>query len=178
MPLDLVNEYVKRGNLNNRAIEKLPDVDFRIELYEITRRKPGVYRLQINNVMEAQMEGEFNYKEDNNVRPVRLLEGVWTVSEHQHAHVYGIINKCFNAYAKMDTEKIIIKTFSKVEQKKYRCGQPINLHLNRMTQEVILESRQEVATLQKLEHLMPGFPIPEGLLRGLDKALEIAVAAQ
>lgn len=37
VPVDVMAECVKKGNLNNRKLNKLPDVDFRIELYTISR---------------------------------------------------------------------------------------------------------------------------------------------
>jgi|JI6StandDraft_1071083.scaffolds.fasta_scaffold14666_2 hypothetical protein len=48
-------EYVKKGNLNNRNTNKLPDVDFRIELYSISKRSKDEYWVGTNNVMEAEM---------------------------------------------------------------------------------------------------------------------------
>jgi hypothetical protein len=39
----MVANYVKKGNLNKRFTEKLPNVDFRIEYYRITQRGPSDY---------------------------------------------------------------------------------------------------------------------------------------
>lgn len=170
VPVEIMAEYVKKGNLNNRKLNKLPDVDFRIELYVISRGERGDYEVNINNVMEAEMTTEFNYKEaENNVSVTRKFEGNWNITP-QHGQVYRIIDGCFQRYARRDTSSIIIKTFSKIEQRKYQCNQRIDLYLNRMKQEVEIENIQkEQNEVIVLEELIPGFPIPEGLLLQVDK---------
>lgn len=71
------------------------------------------------------------------MRVKRKFEGVFNVNQYS-PHVFRIIDRCYNAHARPDTEKIIIKTFSLVEQKKYKRNQAINLNLNKMNQEIEL----------------------------------------
>lgn len=179
-PLATVNECVKLGNLNSRYTDDLPDVDFRIEQYNITQKHMGpnlLYQLEINNVMEAAMATTFNYKADNNnVEIVRRFDGLWRVNQRKHKMCYSIIHQCFEKFAKHSSDTVTIKTFSRIEQKKYKCGQTISLQLNSMYQEVEVESDiTEQAEVTQLEKLMPGFPIPEGLLRELDQGLSIEI---
>lgn len=78
--LCLVNELVKKGNLNNRRTEKLPDVEFRIEYYRIERDNQG-FTLDLKCIFEVFMEKEFNYKKDsNNLAPGHTLERIVAVS--------------------------------------------------------------------------------------------------
>ena len=87
-----------------------------------------------------------------------------------HGQVYRIIDGCFTRFARKDTSSIILKTFSRIEQRKYKCNQRIDLYPNWMKQEIEIESEhREENEKVVLEELLPGFPIPEGLLIQVDK---------
>lgn len=53
---------------------------------------------------------------------IRKFDGNWRVDRKKHCYCYDIIHKCFERYAKRSTDKITIKTFSEIEQKKYKSG--------------------------------------------------------
>lgn len=82
------------------------------------------------------------------------------------------MHRAFKTYATAHTNSITIKTFAKIEQRKYRLDQEIDLKLSELSQEVEIESEEsENAQTVVLETLMPGFPIPEELLNALPRVL-------
>lgn len=114
LEMETVAECVKLGNLNNRGTDNLPEVAFRIEHYEITKRGEN-YNLKINNVMEATMTTALNFREGtSNIQATRRFEGSWRVNKKKNSFCYGIIHGCFENYAKNPTDRITIKTFSNI----------------------------------------------------------------
>jgi hypothetical protein len=45
VPLGLVNKWVKKGNLNDRNYDVLPDVNIRIEYYRIAKLSNGAFEI-------------------------------------------------------------------------------------------------------------------------------------
>ena len=62
---------------------------------------------------------------------------------------------------------MVVKTFSTIQQKKHEFGQKIDLQLNKMVHELEIETQKGKTKTIKNLGLLPGFPIPEGLLLGL-----------
>jgi hypothetical protein len=123
-------------------------------------------------VLSARTDTEFNYKaHSNNITPTRFLKCSKLVPQNSSI-VYNIVHRAFKTYATAHTHSITIKTFAKIEQRKYRLDQEIDLKLSELSQEVEIESEEsENAQTVVLETLMPGFPIPEELLNALPKVL-------
>lgn len=168
-----IRECVKKGNL--KYPKNLPDVTLKIEEYEIAQkgiREDTTYFVSISNITEAVIGLTSFDRNGDCVEVLRRFEGTWRVDGKKHAACFDIIHSCYTNFAKGG--KLIIRTFSHVEQKKYRSGDRINLYLNGMRQEVELEGDPEP---KKLDRLLPGFPITEDLLLKLDERLSIQIAA-
>lgn len=101
----------------------------------------------------------------NNAEPTEFLKCDKKVTKKDNI-VYDIVEGVFETHARKGVSTITIKTFAKVEQKKYKPNELIDFTRCEMSQELILEYEddREPHTIQ-LDKLMPGFPIPEELLK-------------
>lgn len=132
VPLAVVNEYVKKGNLNRRNLEGLPDVDFRIEYYRIEKVEAG-YAVEAKAIFELYMEMEFNYKQDNNnIVPGASFERVLHVTNS--SPIYGVVREIHDKFNVNGGGVIVLKTFVNVQQSKYSSGQQIPIDPKRMHQ--------------------------------------------
>ena len=167
VPIELVNEYVKKGNLNRRNIEGLPAVDFRIEYYRIEKEFEG-FAVEAKAIFELFMEVEFNYKEDNsNIAPGMSFERV--VHIDSRSPIYSVVRELYDKYNAESGGVIVLKTFVNVEQNKYNSGQQIPLERKRMHQEVTVytDNPNDKPKVTKLKSVLDGFPVAAYILNGL-----------
>ena len=61
VPLHLVNRWVKLGNLNDRKLDDLPDLNLRIQYFRI-RKSPNGFEIDMKKLFEVFMNIEFNYQ--------------------------------------------------------------------------------------------------------------------
>ncbi len=128
--IDTVSKYVKKGNLNNRNLARLPDSILRVEFYRISKPEHKIYHLEINNVLSAMTDTEFNYKDNsNNIVPTRLLKENKIVPENNHI-AYKMVDSIYTQYATKTTSSVVIKTFVKIEQRKFKHNQEVKFSIN------------------------------------------------
>lgn len=61
----LVNKWVKLGNLNNRSYGEMPEINVRVEQYVI-KRTGSKYELEFKKISSLKMKAERNYRKSNN----------------------------------------------------------------------------------------------------------------
>ena len=70
VPLNLLNDWVKKGNLNNHIAKELPEITYRIEYYRICK-VDDEYLMEMKTVMDLSMDTQFNFRfNDNNLQPL------------------------------------------------------------------------------------------------------------
>lgn len=136
MPLALVNKWVKLGNLNDRKLDDLPDLNLRIEYFRIRKSANG-FEIDMKKLFEVFMNIEFNYQKENNLSAGKKINKRLTLTRSLSPIFYGVIENLYNEYmGAVDFEYLIIKTFQKVVQSAHKPGEKIYLDSNIMTQRI------------------------------------------
>lgn len=150
VPLHLVNKWVKLGNLNDRKLEELPDLNLRVEYFRI-QKTPNGFEIDIKKLFEVFMNIEFNYQKENNLTTGKKVNKHLTLTRSLSPTFYEIIENLYNQYmATFSFEFMTIKTFQKINQSEHKPGEQIHLNPKIMKQRIILET---IANQKRIFHM-------------------------
>lgn len=158
VPLGLMNKWVKLGNLNDRNQEALPDINVRVEYYKLIKHG-GYYDVDLLKVVELFMNTDFNFHQENNTTPGKTIKKRIKLSKEVSPSLYTLVNGLYNKHAKKNTEALIIKTFTHIEQKEFKAGDRIPLLPEKMSQKIELEDFSGEKEVIKLNQKLKGFPL-------------------
>jgi hypothetical protein len=162
----LVNRWVKMGNLNNRSYGELPEINIRIEQYNI-RSVSGKYEVEVRKITELKMKAEKNYRKSNNTTAGGKIERKMLVSQASNNRLYEIIDELYEQFQSPHVERVVLKTFLNVNQKEYSVGEDILFDVHKMFQRVELISYDNEKSEQALPQLLERFPLDEQLFSNL-----------
>ncbi len=63
------------------------------------------------------MNTDFNFHKENNTTPGKQIRKRCKLTKEVSASLYQLINSLYSKHSKKDTESMVIKTFTHVEQK-------------------------------------------------------------
>lgn len=82
------------------------------------------------------MNTDFNFHQENNTTPGKKIKKRIKLSKEVSAPLFSLVNNLYEKYAKKDTEAMVIKTFTNVEQKEFKAGDRIPLLPEKMFQKL------------------------------------------
>lgn len=158
----LVNRWVKMGNLNNRSYGELPEINVRIEQYNI-RALTAKYEVEVRKITQLTMKAEKNYRKSNNTTAGGKIERKIMVSQGSNSRLYEIFDELYEQFQSPHVERVVLKTFLNVIQREYSAGESILFDRHKMFQRVELISYDNEKTEKELPQLLERFPLDEQL---------------
>jgi hypothetical protein len=127
------------GNLNDKTYGELPEINVRIEFYEV-KKVGSKYEVGIKKINNLKMKTSRRLRKQNNTTIGSKIEQKVVLSQSDNSRLFSIINDLYKMYEGPHVETIRLKTFLNIWQKDYEEGEDILFDRNLMFQRVELLS--------------------------------------
>lgn len=141
----LVSKWVKLGNLSGKSYGELPEINVRLEFYEI-KKVANRFEVTIKKITSLKMKSVTKLRKANNTTAGGKIERKVVLSQADNSRLYSIISDVYKLYEGPHVETVRIKTFMNIWQKDYKEGDSIAFDRNMMFQRVELVSYDNEAS--------------------------------